>query len=205
MGEFLSGVLGGLVVLAGLWLRDKWERQKETRQAQRDREQEVRKREVEAAEKIDELFSSLERDTLAELRRRGSPQEPRSPWDERIQDRITGAADQIGAQAAFLPRYMRIRLVELRDFISNVSDLQQFHHQPGQSIVTTSSREAHEVIAAFLRHDDLPSANDLIEEYSVTMEQVEAIYYEVYEEAEAEERRAKWRRTNLPAPETAKE
>ncbi|MBL0749788.1 hypothetical protein [Nocardioides baculatus] len=152
---------------------DEWKREQERREEQRAHLAEARRREELASEEIDKAVSRAVQLVPAVARSRFADDRK----ERQASAELRGLFEEISAQAAYLPADLRVRIVGLADLLGAADEMEAgvqygtpYHYHSVYTIARRCGEEAHELLAAFLRHDSLPHPSKTIAEYALAYE-----------------------------------
>lgn len=161
-GSGLGGAIIGAVVTIATdriarrhqVVRDNAEHERVVEDAKRTQR---RRREETAAEEIDQMISVVADENMRRLR-------TREGWDDAASERTRDALLAANSCAAYLPTEMRDRVTEYLSFLENAEELTQWGAGRSGTTIWNARRESHDLIAAFLRFEELPPESEWLRE-----------------------------------------
>jgi hypothetical protein len=136
-----------------------------------------RKREESAAEEIDRLVSIVANEETARIR--GWMRNESVPD---VSERTSEVLLAAHSATAYLPADVRARVSEYLELLENASDLVHYgkHSSPRGAIIWKAANEAHELIAGFLRFEDLLPETAWLQEIREAADELAAMREEMY-------------------------
>ncbi|WP_328468756.1 hypothetical protein OHA21_52615 [Actinoplanes sp. NBC_00393] len=108
---------------------------------------------------------------------------------------------EIETHAALLPKSIRPRMMQLAEFLGNGA-IPTFQGDRESLVASRCTRHGLDLIAAYLRNDELPQPPNFVAEYQSAIDDANAAVEQHYRELEDQERRGRHERpaTDTPAP-----